>query len=46
MQLVDEAQKLNKMELKQLFGIGLRNPARKEITKILIQKELADRALR
>lgn len=44
-QLSIEAEKMTKGEIKALFMIGLRNPARIEITRLMIQKELKDRAL-
>ena len=44
-QLVIEAQKMSKSEIRALIAIGLRNPARNEILSMLIQRELRDRAI-
>jgi hypothetical protein len=44
-QLVLESSNFSKSEMRTLYGIGLRNPARQEIAKLMIQKELKERQL-
>ena len=44
-QLVIESNQFSKSEIKMLFAIGLRQPARQEIMRLMIQKELAARQL-
>ena len=44
-ELVREADKLDSAEIRALFAIGLRQPARTEIGRLMIQRELKKREL-